>query len=227
MTEGLFWKSFDEALIFLNQKELLKEDNIHRWNPYSEECTEYSRGTDYKVIYQKMADNRDYDILLFDDSMLQMSLTNGESRLLYIQNPLCFISFEDYLIENGIEYKSEWADWFHESFYEDYQQALEGMKLNSGAVYLRYDVDSRGRKDNENIHAYTHLHVGLNNSIRIPVGKHLTPYTFVMFVLRNVYYDKWVDLVRNGEISFGYKRHCTELPGDAWTEDEKKELYII
>lgn len=227
MTEGLFWDSFNESLIFLNQKHLLKEENAHKWNPYSDECKEYSKGTDYKEIYQKMVDNRDYDILLFDDSMLQMSFTNGESRLVYIQNPLYYITFESYLIENGIDFNPELADWYHEAFFDDYQQALEGMKVNSGAVYLRYDVDARGRKDNENIHAYTHLHVGLNNSIRIPVGKHLTPYTFTMFVLRNVYYDKWVDLVRNGEIVFGYKQQSTDLPNDLWTENEVKELYIV
>ncbi len=227
MTEGVFWNSFNESLTFLNQKNLLKEDNIHKWNPYSEECKEYSKGTDYREIYQKMVDHRDYDILLFDDSMFQMSLTNGESRLVYIQNPLYFISFENYLIECGIKYDAELADWYHDAFYDDYQQALEGMNVNSGAVYLRYDVDARGRKGNENIHSYTHLHVGLNNSIRIPVGKHLTPYTFTMFVLRNVYYDKWVELVRNGEITFGYKQHSSELPKELWTDEEKKELYLL
>lgn len=226
MTEGLFWSSFKECLSFLNQKNLLKEENMHKWNPYSEECKEYSKGTDYIELYQKMVDHRDYDILLFDDSMLQMSLSNGESRFVYIQNPLFFITFENYLIENGIEYSSEFADCYHEAFYDEYQQALEGMKVNSGAVYLRYDVDVRGRNGNENIHSYTHLHVGLNNSIRIPVAKHLTPYTFTMFVLRNVYYDKWVDLVRKGEVTFGYKQQSPELPNELWSDEEKKELYI-
>lgn len=147
--------------------------------------------------------------------------------MVYIQNPLNFITFENYLIENGIEYNAEFADWYHEAFYDDYQQALESMKVNSGAVYLRYDVDARGRSGNENIHSYTHLHVGLNNNIRIPVGKHLTPYTFTMFVLRNVYYDKWVDLVRTGEMTFGYKQQSTELPNALWTNEEKKELYLF
>lgn len=112
-------------------------------------------------------------------------------------------------------------------FYEDYQHVLEGMKLNSGAVYMRYDVDARGRKNNENIHSYTHLHIGLNNNIRIPVGKHLTPFTFTMFIIRHVYYDLWVDMVRKEEITFGYKNKCSDLPKELWTEDETKELYII
>lgn len=227
MTEGLFWSSYDEMLQLLRHKKLLKDDNTHRWQPYSDECKEYSKGTDYKEIYQKMVDLRDYDILLYDDSMLQMCLTNGESRLVYIQNPLYFITFETYLAENHIEYDPQFAESYRDMFYEDYQQALEGMKLNSGAVYMRYDVDARGRNGNENIHAYTHLHVGLNNSIRIPVGLHLTPYAFLMFVLRHVYYDLWVDMVRKGEVKFDHKNNCEVLPKDVWTDEERKDLFIM
>lgn len=96
MTEGLFWSTYDESLSFLKHHKLIKDDNTHRQNPYSEECKEYSKGTDYKEIYQKMVDSRDYDILLFDDSIFQMSFTNGESRMMYIQNPLYFITFESF-----------------------------------------------------------------------------------------------------------------------------------
>lgn len=227
MTEGLFWSCYDDVLIFLRRHNLIKEDNTHRGIPYSVECKEYSRGSDYKEIYQNMVDHRDYDILMFDDSMLQMSLTNGESRLLFIQNPQYFITFENYLVENGIEYTPEIEKVYKDVFFDDYQQTLEGMKLNSGAVYMRYDVDARDRKDNENIHAYTHLHIGLNNSIRIPVGKHLTPYTFTIFVLRHVYYDTWVKMVRKGHITFDYKNHNEDLPEELWTENEKRDMYMV
>lgn len=117
MTDGLFWSSYDETVSFLNQKNLLKEVNSHKWNPYSEECKEYSRGNDYIDIYQKMVDHRDYDILLFDDSMFQMSFTEGESRLLFIQNPLYFMTFEAFLLENGIEYNPQKQDAYRDAFF--------------------------------------------------------------------------------------------------------------
>lgn len=226
MNEGLFWTSYTESVRFLKKLDLLKEENVHKRVPYSQGCAEYSRGKDYKSLYQNLVDNRDYDILLKDDSMLQMSLNGGESRLMFIQNPLMHISFETFLEEMGLEATQEMTNQLHEAFDEDYHQALEGMNFNSGAVYLRYDVDARGRKNNENIHAYTHLHVGLNNSIRIPVSLHLTPLAFTMFVVRHVYYDVWVDAVRSGLITGGHKAQCQTLPPEMWTNEEKKFLYL-
>jgi len=226
MNEGAFWSSFTDTVRLLKKLSLLKEENVHKRIPYSQGCAEYSRGKDYKELYQNLVDNRDYDILLKDDSMLQMSINNGESRLMFIQNPLIHISFESFLEEMGWNTLDESMDQLHEVFDEDYYQVLEGMSLNSGAVYLRYDVDALGRKNNENIHAYSHLHVGLNNSIRIPVSMHLTPLAFTMFVMRHVYYDVWATNVRSGFIVGGHKTQCEMLPPDKWTNEEKQFFYL-
>ncbi len=226
MSEGSFWSSYTDSIRFLKQLNLLKEENIHKRVPYTRGCSEYSRGQDYRELYQSLVDNRDYDVLLKDDSMLQMSINQGESRLMFIQNPLIHISFESFIEEMGWDSKSESLEQLHDTFDEDYYQELESMKLNSGAVYFRYDVDARGRENNENIHAYTHLHVGLNNSIRIPVGVYLTPLSFTMFVVRHVYYDVWVNGVRSGFIKGGHKSQCEQLPPDKWTYEEKQFLYL-
>lgn len=226
MNDGTFWSSFTASVRFLKKLDLLKDNNAHKRIPYSPGCAEYSRGKDYQDLYQNLVDNRDYDILLKDDSMFQMNITDGESRLMFIQNPLKHISFETFLDGIDWEVESDNMDVLHEVFDDDYHQTLEGMDLNSGATYLRYDVDARGRKDNENIHAYAHLHIGINNSIRIPVGMHLTPLAFTMFVIRHVYYDVWIDGVRSDKIKSGHKTNCEELPSSMWTEEEKKFLYI-
>jgi hypothetical protein len=226
MTEGIFWMSFTQSISLLKRLNLFKQENSHKRIPDSEECRAYSRGKDYKSLYQPLVDNRDYDILLYDDSMLQMSFEDNEYRLLYIQNPQEFLSFESFLAENGCSDLTEDRDELYEMFYDDYEQTLEGMKMNSGAVYLRYDVDSRGRKNNENIHAYTHLHVGLNNNVRIPVGRYMTPLAFTVFVIRHVYYDKWVEAVRNTLLSFNHKTQCGDLPNDLWTPTEMNDFYL-
>lgn len=226
MNDGTFWSSYTEAVKFLKKLNLLKDNNAHKRISYSSGCAEYSRGKDYQVLYQNLVDNRDYDVLLKDDSMFQMNITAGESRLMFIQNPLKQISFETFLENIGLEVEPDNMDKLHEFFDDDYHQTLEGMDLNSGAIYMRFDVDARGRKDNENIHAYAHLHIGINNSIRIPVGMHLTPLAFTMFVVRHVYYDVWAESVRTEKIKSGHKTGCEILPGEMWTESEKQFLYI-
>ena len=226
MSEGSFWCSYDECVSLLRTLNLFKADNRHQGWSYSEGCKEYSRSGEYREIYQQMVDNRDYDILLSDDSILQMNITEGESRLLFIQNPLEYLTFEAFLSLNGWNYTEDTIFELRGLFNDEYEQARSMMRINSGATYMRYDVDSRGRQGNENIHAFTHLHIGLNNNIRIPIGLHLTPLAFVVFVIRHVYYDDWANAIRQGTVNLDYKRYCESLPEDVWTESERTQLFI-
>lgn len=225
MTSGAFWSSYTDSIRLLKNLDLLKEENIHK-NSYSSTCSVYSRSKEYKEIYQNLVDYRDYDVLLKDDSMFQMNYQNGEYRLVFIQNPSKFMDFETFLDGLGWEYDKNMLDELYGLFDNDYSQALCELGLNSGATYLRYDVDSNGRNGNENIHAYTHLHVGINNNIRIPVGRYMSPLAFTMFVVRHVYYDVWVEAVRNSQIVFNHKNQCGQLPSVLWTNDEKNDFYL-
>lgn len=226
MTEGTFWSSYTCAVKLLKDLVFIKENNSHKRIPYSTSCTDFSRGGDYKDLYQNLVDNRDYDILLKDDSIMQMSFHNGESRLMFIQNPQEFITFEDFLNSIDIDVHESQMEVAHELYDDDYQQALECMNLNSGATYMRYDVDSRGREHKENIHAYTHLHIGLNNNIRIPVGKYMTPLSFTVFVIRQVYLELWAEGLRKQIIDINHKHLCEDLPPELWTEEERKDFYL-
>ena len=231
MNQGKFNASLDESLALLKDLELLKEVNLHRNYAYSPECSDYSRNTNYRTIYQSLVDFRDYDIQLFDESLLQMSFTNGDCRMLFIQNPMNYLSFIDFISEitDISELNNEDLGALQFSFEQEYEQSKDEMDLNTSAVYIRYDVDSNGRANNENIHAYTHFHIDINNKIRIPVGVYLTPLAFILFIIRHVYYDTWVKLVRDDYLSNKYldfKKQCEALPVELWTQDEQKALYI-
>lgn len=226
MNAGTFWSSYTCSVKLLKDLDFLKENNSHKRVPYSPDCPDYSRGGDYKELYQNLVDNRDYDVLLGDDSIMQMRFSQGESRLLFIQNPQKFISFEEYLSCVGLDVLDDQMDEAHAFFDDDYHQALECMSLNNGAVYLRYDVDEQGRKNKESIHAYTHLHIGLNNNIRIPVGKYMTPLSFTVFVIRHVYLELWVEGLKKEIINLDHKHLCEDLPANLWTAEERKDFYL-
>lgn len=227
MTEGAFWCSYDESVSLLKELGILIVDNRHQGMSYSPECKEYSRSNDYNEIYQKLIDHRDFDIQLFDDSFLQISFSNGESRYIFIQNPQEYLPFEKFLEMNGLDKLQNPIEELRGLFSEEYENSQAMMKINSGAVYMRYDMDQRGRMNNENIHAYSHLHIGLNNEIRIPVGVQITPLAFTMFVVRHVYYDIWVYAVRNSKVDMNHKLKCEELPSDLWTDAEKRMLFLV
>lgn len=231
MNVAKFWISFDQSLILLKDLGMLREANSHKCFPYTSNCYDYSRSSDYKTIYQSLVDFRDYDIQLFDESLFQISFTNGDCRMLFIQNPNDYLSFSEFLsnIFDISEIDESELESLQYQFEHEYEQCKDEMALNKSAVYIRYDVDSNGRINNENIHAYTHLHIDINNKIRIPVSIYLTPLAFVLFIIRHVYYDKWVDFVRN-TVAFNkyidFKQDCEPLPIGLWTLDEQKSLFI-
>ena len=224
MNDNTFWSSYNDVVSLLKSIGFLKETVSHKYYGYSQKSIECSR-SDYKTRYQSLIDNIDYDILLYDDSILQMNIRNGECRLLYIQVPTYYVTFEEYMVAVDLcGYDKSDA---YRLFSDDYAQFLIEQSINSGAVYMRYDVSENERK--ENIHAYTHLHIGIDNNIRIPVGMHLTPLAFVLFVIRHVYYDKWKSLMKEKEYVkkyLNFKDGCESLPSELWSEEEKKSLYL-
>lgn len=228
MSEGQFWDSFSKAVNILKQLDLLKSVETHRKRSYSQEGLTDSRSGNYHVIYRSMVDHQDYDILLFDDSLLQ--LTPG--RMLFVQNPQKVISYEEYIRT----YHSDECDlifgkddMFRGIYEEEYQRHLDSMSLNEGAVYCRYDESLEQYKPM--VHPYAHLHIGLNNSIRIPLKREITPIGFVVFILQHVYYDTWVKEIKNTD-SILHKMLChvkylnfLDIP-NRWSNEEDNILYI-
>ena len=51
------------------------------------------------------------------------------------------------------------------------------------------------------IHPVSHLHIGQNNNVRIPLSKILLPSSFVMFIIKQVYWEKFKEYSQNN-ISF-------------------------
>ena len=234
MTGGTFWSSMNESRGVLRDLGLLKDTNIHQNRPYTKGCLEVSKSNDYLKIFQYLSDERDYDLLLKDDSMLQMNLVDGQIRLLFIQQPLKSIEAEDYIYEfhsEDMHIEGVTVDDLLDIYREEYETYLETLPLNKGAVYMRYDEDQKDYMPM--IHSYTHLHIGLNNSIRIPFRCEVTPLAFVLFVLQQVYYDKWAKEFRKDDQSdniilpyIKFKDYCKVHENGHWSITEDSLFFI-
>lgn len=230
MNKGAFWASVEKSVQLLKKLDMDNSENFHKNFDYSPECRSYSRSEDYDKIYKCLLESLDYDVILYDYSLLQFDYkSDKEIRMVYIQNPKEFESFEDFLSENKIEHSPQSIYRLREEMDNDYQQVLTEKPRLICPVYMRYDLDAKNRLNNENVHAYAHLHIGLNNNIRIPIGIDLNPLTFMLFIIRHVYYDIWVNSIKNDKIDQVYldcKNQCCILDSAVWTHDEKKALYI-
>lgn len=225
--------SLNDAKAILKEAELFKDYNKTREQTlsirkFSESFIRISQSNDYEKIYKVAMENLDYDFVLVDDSFFQFSCIHNEGsfnkatiRYAYYENPRSYMTYEEFLSTNEIEEEGG------ESFLDYYEQEKAEASLKNSVAPFRYDYDYIHYEAIH--HPVSHMHIGHNNNVRVPLNKIITPAIFVVFVLRNVYLKEWkqaFDKERFRHLCLSAKNSCQDLDIDYFTEDEKKLLHI-
>jgi len=197
----------------------------HRPVPY--EYLELLKTHDYIAIYRKAIEEHNYDILLYDDSILQFSYNVDPSdrpliRYSYCQVPFDFPDYKEYLLINGLTYEEA-----GELFIDEYEQELSEASRKLYYTPVRYDYC----EDEYTcaVHSASHLHIGYQNSIRIPISLIITPYMFALFVLKQCYYSQWTELIKDSSFIRAVdlsKVSCLDIRPELFTDLDKKELFL-
>ncbi|WP_374151337.1 DUF2290 domain-containing protein [Xanthomonas sp. WHRI 7065] len=145
------------------------------------------RTLSYIEQWKTLIDNKFFHIRMSDHSLFLFG--EGERpSFSYIQCPLEIITFCEYLTSIGLENtppnRKE-----HET---DYWYVLETASERKHVTPIRFDYDERGYKTG--VHPAAHLHIGLQNQIRLHSNK-MTPLSFVLFVMRQMYPECWTNLI--------------------------------
>lgn len=232
MREADFWTSYKASTLLLRDLNMRKNLQNHHGIPYSKDLVSVSKKGDIQALYAYMSDNLDYDILLADDSMITMNMEGGLVRMVYLQNPIKHIDILEYV---SMSHKDDLnvcsVDELREIYKEEYERHLATLELNKAAVYIRYDEDPTLYRPM--VHPYIHLHIGMNNNIRIPSSVEMTPLTFILFILQQVYYDVWVKEFTGkssqDNIIMGYAQQDKQifsLVEDVWKDSERQFLHL-
>ena len=232
MREADFWTSYKASTLLLRDLNMRKNLQNHHGIPYSKDLVSVSKKGDIQALYAYMSDNLDYDILLADDSMLTMNMEGGLVRMVYLQNPIKHIDILEYV---SMYHKDDLnvcsVDDLREIYKEEYERHLATLELNKAAVYIRYDEDPTLYRPM--VHPYIHLHIGMNNNIRIPSSVEMTPLSFILFILQQVYYDVWVKEFTGkssqDNIIMGYAQQDKQifsLVEDVWKDSERQFLHL-
>jgi len=232
MREADFWTSYKASTLLLRDLNMRKNLQNHHGIPYSKDLVSVSKKGDIQALYAYMSDNLDYDILLADDSMITMNMEGGLVRMVYLQNPIKHIDILEYV---SMYHKDDLnvcsVDELREIYKEEYERHLATLELNKAAVYIRYDEDPTLYRPM--VHPYIHLHIGMNNNIRIPSSVEMTPLTFILFILQQVYYDVWVKEFTGkssqDNIIMGYAKQDKQifsLVEDVWKDSERQFLHL-
>lgn len=233
MNPGAFKLSLDESVNFLKRMKLFKSLGVKKVGEHSEESKKVAKSNDHRAIHSTAIQNMDYEVLLFDDSIFQFANEGGKLRFAFIQNPQYFLTKEQFL--NEIYPPDELIDCSQEEIDEllnqisdeEYEQFLNEQALNSTSSIFRYDLDDNGYSPL--IHSYSHIHIGLNEDLRIPCSKIITPLKFVLFSVKYTYYKKWKNALSDDPDMPDYilrsKNLCANLPR-LWDDSETNELYL-
>lgn len=185
---------------------------------------------EYNQYIHEVYNTTDYDILLKDDSFFQFDQriegAKTSYRYVYMQNSVRKMTFEEFCEKYG--YTLSDADIDEIELYFDEQAGDDAFVPNVFPLYLRYDVSDIGYK--ANIHSYAHLHIGTSSDVRLPVGKILTPDAFVSLCLKLAYPDTWGrKMVEDPHVSelYNFKRLCEDIPSNFWTENERKDIFLV
>lgn len=230
-----FNNSITDAKNLLKEFGLFKANGIKNVNKdgVSDEFRTASIKNSYFKAYLAGVEHYDFDILLKDQSFLQFQFTENEGvidlRYSYFQNPVEFVDYETYVKEQILIYKmQESVEEVGMLLEQEYNQFLNEQELNSNFTTIRYDVDYPNYKPL--IHSVSHLHIGHNNHLRVPLDKIISPVKFVLFVIKHAYYYDWKDKIESGHDMNLFFELCKkgELTLDAkvFHELEKSDMYL-
>ncbi|MDQ8020856.1 MAG: DUF2290 domain-containing protein [Moraxellaceae bacterium] len=157
------------------------------WSITSKEIREL-RELSYFDQWKACIENSWYNVKLEDHSLFIFDEANGPSYS-FLHTPISVESFRSYLSRRGRPFttrnKSE--------FLEEYELAVATANIRTHVTPLRYDVDTSAYMKGR--HPKAHLHIGLDNNIRLALRREMTPLSFSLFVMRQTYPDCWVSLL--------------------------------
>lgn len=226
MNEAVFLTSVKQCKKILTEFDIFKKENLKKtkvctYKKYSNEFRKSAQKNNYGQTFIVGLQMDDYDFLLTDGSYFQFSFDReGKEfilRLAYYPT-IKDVSYSDFLEEIiGID-----IDICGGEFMEEYQQYLSEQEVRFVSP-IRYDYNVKLYK--RIIHSASHLHLGYEENLRIPVNKILSPSAFVKIVLQYYYYDKWKTKI-DDLICFIQKNEVETIKNDFYMDEDMQVPYI-
>ena len=234
MTINSLLTALDEVKYLLSEANILKYENTSRARSIvnaklSAEFLSIMHSDDYDNIYKTAMKNNDFDFVLIDDSFVQFSaikgtneLVDGKIRFAYFPNPRSYQTYHEFLEENEFSY-----DEVGDELVEVYEQYISEAKLKDFVTPIRYDYDYKSY-DMTN-HSVSHLHIGREENIRIPLSKMLSPQAFTVLIIKYLYLEHWKKAISKDSFKNIFeksKQKCVALDNELFSEFEKFQLYL-
>lgn len=188
MNLGSFRAQINECRAVLKQLEMDGEFNPSPGYPSSPRA--FFKGLNYIDVWKACLQNRYYHFQLYDNSLIYFGYNKADDfSLSYYEFPFEAISYYEFVNSHDLTYSE-----VGEVFREEYDDYLTTCRVKESITSIRYDLNYE--QYTEGRHPISHLHIGHENNIRIRTERIMGPNSFLCFLLRQVYPDKWIEYIK-------------------------------
>jgi hypothetical protein len=212
------------AVRLLNDLRLVSDRN--EWVKYPSDLPSIVRSKTYVEEYAYYVNNGLYDIRLVDSALFQFKhLSDDDVSYCYYEPPFEAPTYEEFVAETlGAAFAAE--NTVGDSFREEYEQAVDTAPLRKSVTPIRYDYSPALYEPG--VHPAAHLHIGVDNELRIYARRLMHPMSFVLFVMRHIYPDSWRRFIQRADAPIICRavRDDLALVADAFATDLDR-LHVI
>lgn len=164
-----------------------------------------------------------FHVKMQDHSLFVFSTLDGRPSYSYLHCPLDVQTMAEFLTSIG---ESNSAVNF-KKYAEDYEREIETAPLRARVTPIRYDYDPAAFRSG--VHPLAHLHIGLDNQIRIALRREMTPVSFCFFVMRQMYPVHWEKLLekhKEHKLEEKVRKRLSQVSPQYWHEKCEAEIYL-
>ena len=136
------------------------------------------RELSYIEQWEKSMSERLFNIKLADHSLIIFQESDSSYSYSYLQSPIKAPTFEEFLLAKGIENISRNRN----EFQDDFELAILSSSKKDNITPIRYDYDPQGY--NKGSHPIGHIHIGLDNQVRIGFNRKMNKVSFLLFLIK-------------------------------------------
>lgn len=211
LPRGVFASQVSMALGFLKKIELWFSSPP---NPdYSTLQPSAFRNAGLRDLWDGVYREKMFDVALVDGSLFQFvnNVSAGEYKFIFMRCPYVYSSNFD-----GFPFDERFT-------------GLSGddVTILQAPEYLRYDYQPRLYTKLR--HSAAHLHFKIDDGFRIPTSHMFYPMTFVLFVVRHLYPDRWDLILKTPALRLRtryFRAKLPTVPASYWTLADQEDLYI-
>jgi hypothetical protein len=158
----------------------------------------------------------DHSLMVFDDSA-------GCPSYSFLHCPLTVETIRDFLSRKGLDYSARNI----REAQEEYEQVFDTATFRPHVTPIRYDFDTRGYRCGT--HPLAHLHIGLDNNVRLALRREMSPVSFSLFVMRQMYPHSWHNLLEhstNCRLPHVCRAALPLIHDEYWTDFDAIEVHL-